>query len=241
MPAYNGERFLADSVASLTAQTFDGWELVIVDDASRDATHSMAKDLSSEDSRIRCIHLDTNGGVANARNVGMRAARGQYLAFLDSDDLWLPRKLEIQLGFMKRNNAGFCFGRYRPFDGNGYVGRSVKIPDSIEYKDLLKGNVIGCLTVMIDRNKIPSFTMPGIGHEDYATWLKVLKEGHVAYGIQEDLARYRVSPVSVSGNKKRSATWTWTILREEERLPLTAATWCFAQYSVKAAYKHLLR
>jgi teichuronic acid biosynthesis glycosyltransferase TuaG len=240
MPACNSEKLLAESVSSLAAQTFKNWELLIVDDASCDATLSIAERLSVEDPRIRCIHLDVNGGVAHARNVGMEAARGQYLAFLDSDDLWLPDKLAIQTEFMKRNDVGFTFTRYRSFNLNGYLGRALNIPDHIEYRDLLKGNVIGCLTVMIDREKIPSFKMPRIGHEDYVTWLKILKDGHVAYGIQEDLARYRVSSLSVSGNKKRSAAWTWKILREVEGLPLTTATWCFAHYSAKAVCKHIV-
>lgn len=241
MPAYNSERFLAESVGSVTAQTFENWELLIVNDASVDGTSAIAERLAGRDPRIRVIHLDENRGVANARNEGMNAAKGQYLAFLDSDDLWLPKKLETQLGFMRQKDIAFSFTSYRAFGPNGNVGGSIRIPDAVEYEDLLKGNVIGCLTVMIDRDRIAPFAMPNIGHEDYAAWLQILRAGHVAYGLQEDLARYRVSSGSVSGNKKRCAAWTWNIYRQREQMPLSKAVRCFAQYSIRGVFKHFAK
>ena len=240
MPAYNSEKLLGESVASVMAQTYREWELLIVDDASEDGTASIAERLAREDSRVRLIRLEQNGGVANARNVGMQAALGRYLAFLDSDDLWLPEKLEMQLGFMKEKEAGFSFTSYRFLAPMGTLGKPVSVPDKVGYAELLKGNAIGCLTVMIDREKIPPFAMPAIGHEDYVAWLSVLKKGHTAWGLQKDLARYRVSAKSVSGDKKRSAAWTWSIYREVEGLTFTKAAWCFAHYSMKAVRKHFI-
>jgi teichuronic acid biosynthesis glycosyltransferase TuaG len=240
MPAYNSEGVLAESVASVQAQTYRDWELVLVDDASRDATLSLAQQLAEADARIRVIALKRNSGVANARNVAMEAARGRYLAFLDSDDLWLPEKLEVQMDFMRRHNAEFSFARYRGFDAAGKLGRAEPVPDSVGYERLLRGNVIGCLTVLIDREKVAPFRMRAIGHEDYAAWLEIMSRGHMAWGIQYDLARYRKSANSVSGNKGRSAAWTWNIYREVENLPFSKAAWCFAQYSLKAAYKHFV-
>jgi teichuronic acid biosynthesis glycosyltransferase TuaG len=166
----------------------------------------------------------------------MRAARGQYLAFLDSDDLWLPSKLSAQTEFMQRHGVGFCFTRYRRLKPGGQLGAAVRIPDQLRYHDLLKGNVIGCLTVMIDRNKVPAFTMHSIGHEDYLAWLQILKNGITAWGLQEDLARYRVSAESTSGNKQRSALWTWQILRRYEGLTLHKSMICFLRYFLRAAY-----
>ena len=240
MPAYNCEELLAESIRSVIAQTYNNWELLVVDDASSDKTQSVARKLATEEQRIRVIALSENGGVANARNVAMRAARGQYLAFLDSDDLWLPGKLSAQIEFMSRHQIGFSFSRYRRLKSDGSLEGIVRIPDRVAYNDLLKGNVIGCLTVMLDRNKIPPFTMRAIGHEDYLAWLHILKGGHVAWGLQKDLARYRVSPESVSGNKQRSALWTWRIYREIENLPLTKSLWCFVNYSVRSLYRRLV-
>ena len=236
MPAYNAQEFLRDSVASVMAQTYKDWELLIVDDMSTDATLSLAQLIASGDPRVQVIHLTVNGGVSNARNIGMEAALGQYLAFLDSDDLWLPDKLAIQVAFMKRNNAGFSFTSYRRCARDGRLGGLVKVPSKVSYKQLLRGNVIGCLTVMIDRRIISPFTMPKVGHEDYATWLRILKMGNLALGIQEDLARYRLSYTSVSRDKRRSSLWTWNIYRLEQKLSIIKSFWYFIHQSIRAVY-----
>jgi len=236
MPAFNAEEFLSDSVASVMAQTYKNWELLIVDDMSTDATLSHAQLMARGDERIRVIHLAVNGGVSNARNVGIEAALGQYLAFLDSDDLWLPKKLAIQVEFMKCHNASFSFTSYRRIAKDGRLGGLVKVPNKVSYRQLLRGNVIGCLTVLIDRQIISSFTMPKVGHEDYATWLQILKMGNIAWGIQEDLARYRISWTSVSRDKKRSSLWTWNIYRHEQKLSIIKSFWYFIHQSIRAAY-----
>jgi glycosyltransferase involved in cell wall biosynthesis len=241
MPAYNAEKFLSDSVASVMAQTFKDWELLIVDDMSTDATLSLAQLMERRDARVRLIHLAVNGGVSNARNVGIEAALGQYLAFLDSDDLWLPEKLAIQLQFMKRHNAGFSFTSYRRLAKDGRLGGLVKVPNKVSYRQLLRGNVIGCLTVMIDRQMISPFSMPNVGHEDYATWLQILKMGNTAWGIQEDLARYRVSWTSVSRDKMHSSLWTWNIYRHEQKLSITKSLWYFIRQSIRAAYNSIAK
>ncbi len=227
MPAYNCEATLPDSIASVISQTLAKWELIIVDDASSDATFRKAQELSRNESRIRVLRLPQNSGVAHARNAGMREARGQFLAFLDSDDLWVPHKLERQVAIMRENNLGFTFGEYRRLLPDGHLGPIIPVPKQIDYQTLLKGNVIGCLTVMIDRTKIPPFSMMDVGHEDFVAWLQILKGGFTARGIQEDLARYRVSTTSISGKKWRSAIWTWRIYRRIERLSLLKSIWCF--------------
>jgi glycosyltransferase involved in cell wall biosynthesis len=239
MPAYNKQETLAESAESVIKQTFARWELLIIDDASRDETLEIAQRLAPQDSRIRVIHLSQNRGVANARNAGLAAALGQYVAFLDSDDLWEPEKLQIQVQFMRDRDIGFSFTQYRRFGPNGFRGGSRRVPRFVEYDDLLKGNLIGCLTVMIDRAKIPDISMPEIGHEDYATWLKILRDGHTAWGIQRDLAKYRISSASVSSHKGRSAVWTWRIYREMEKLSLLRSVWCFALYSARAFFTRL--
>src|SRR5208283_849545 len=220
MPAYNKQDTIEESVESVISQSFCNWELLNVDDASNDQTLAVAQRLALQDPRIQVIALCENRGIANARNVAIRAARGQYLAFLDSDDLWEPEKLQIQVEFMRRHRIGFSFTQYQRFGPNGFLSRIHRIPRSLTYRQLLKGNVIGCLTVMIDTSRIQDFLMPAIGHEDYAAWLTVLKCGHVAWGIQKCLARYRVSAASVSGHKGKSAALTWRIYRQVAKLSL---------------------
>ena len=236
MPAHNSEGSLADSVQSVVAQVYRDWELIIVDDASRDGTLPLANQLASIEPRIRVVPLEQNVGVAEARNRGINSARGQYLAFLDSDDLWLPNKLETQIGFMGSTGAGFSFAQYRRIGRDGSLSNPVKVPRSVSYEGLLRGNSIGCLTVAIDRYQIPEVSMPKIKHEDYVTWLKILKRGHVAYGISQDLARYRVTSSSVSSDKRRSASWTWNIYRRVEGLSLVKSAWCFLHYTARAIY-----
>lgn len=234
MPAYNAAASLAESVHSVLQQTYQQWELIVVDDGSADASVAIARRLAAQDERIRVIVQGENRGIAEARNTGIDAACGQYLSFLDSDDLWLPHKLSVQVEFLQARHAGFCFASYCRWDGTQTVGAPVPVPRSVRYSHLLCGNAIACLTVLIDRERVPSFRMPRIPHEDYAAWLAILRGGVVAYGIPIDVARYRLSPKSVSANKFRSALWTWRILRTQERLPLARAGWCFLRYAVRA-------
>jgi len=236
MPAHNSQGSLGESVQSVLFQSYSDWELLLVDDASTDGTLALAQRLASEDSRVRVLALEQNVGVAEARNRGISAARGQYLTFLDSDDLWLPDKLQIQIDFMRSTGAGFSFAQYRRIGRDGSLSNPVKVPLSVSYEGLLRGNSIGCLTVAIDRYQIPEVLMPHIKHEDYVTWLKVLKRGHIAYGIPQDLARYRVTSSSVSSDKRRSASWTWNIYRRVEGLSLIKSAWCFLHYTARAIY-----
>lgn len=236
MPAHNSQSSLTESVQSVQAQTYANWELIIVDDASRDDTLALANQFASADPRISVLPLEQNVGVAEARNRGISAARGQYLAFLDSDDLWLPGKLQTQIGFMRSSGAGFSFAQYRRIGLDGSLTNPLRVPRTLDYEGLLRGNSIGCLTVAIDRYQIPEISMPKIKHEDYVTWLKILKRGHIAYGIPQDVARYRVASSSVSSNKRRSAGWTWNIYRRVEGLSVIKSAWCFLHYTARAIY-----
>jgi teichuronic acid biosynthesis glycosyltransferase TuaG len=243
MPAYNSEKWLAEAIESVLAQVFRAWELLIVADTSRDRTLEVARRRADDDPRIRVIHVQKHGGRANARNVGMDAARGRYLAFLDSDDRWLPDKREEQTEFMNRKDIGFSFTGYRHFRADGYLGPVVRVPEKIGYEALLKGNVIGNLTVMIDRQKIkiPPFWERITEHEDFRAWLDILRRGDIAYGLQRDLARYRVSLEQSSANKGHQAACVWKLYREVEQLPLPKAAWCFAHYSYRGISKHYFR
>lgn len=240
MPAHNSQAVLGESVQSVLAQTYSDWELLIVDDASTDDTLESARAYARSDPRIRIVPLARNVGVAAARNRGIEAAQGQYIAFLDSDDLWLADKLKIQIGFMKTLDAAFSFAEYRRFNAAGKLSRPVRVPTRVGYEQLLRGNVIGCLTVAIDRYKIPEISMPSVKHEDYVTWLGILKHDNVAWGIHEDLARYRLTSTSVSADKKRAAGWTWNIYRRIENLSFIKSVWCFVNYFLRAIYLRCL-
>lgn len=234
MPAYNAEKYIKEAIQSVIGQTYEKWELIIVDDASTDGTVAIVQECAAKDNRINLICISKNGGVANARNVAIKIAKGRFLAFLDSDDLWLPEKLERQLEFMREKNYAFSFHGYRHFSEKGVCNKQVIIPDVLCYDDALCGNYIGCLTVCLDRTKLKPFTMPKARHEDYITWLNILKDnGICAYGLQEDLARYRIgNGGTVSGNKVKSAWWTWLVIRGQG-IGFWKACWCMVGYVKK--------
>lgn len=238
MPAYNSSRFIASSIDSVLAQTYENWELLIVDDLSTDSTREIARAYSSQDCRIRLIELRVNGGPARARNAAISAAKGRYLAFLDSDDLWLREKLALQIEFMRRGRFPFTFTSYSRISESGQVlGSYIPIKSEYAYADLLKDTGIACLTVILDRTQCDPIVMPETRHEDYALWLALLKRGLLAHGLQVDLARYRVVNNSLSNRKTRSATWVWQIYRRQEELPLLQAFWCFINYAVRGQLK----
>ena len=231
MPAYNAEKYIEEAIQSVLKQTYTNWELIIVNDCSNDKTEQIIKKYREQDERIKVHSLSENHGVANARNIALQNAVGRYIAFLDSDDIWLHEKLEKQIDFMKVNNYVFTYHQYRHFASSDKVGEIVKIPSQLDYKDALKGNSIGCLTVCLDKSKIKPFIMPAQRHEDYIAWLNILKENEIAaYGLQRDLGRYRVdSKDSVSTNKLKSAVWTWKVYRASQLLSVLKSVYymCF--------------
>jgi teichuronic acid biosynthesis glycosyltransferase TuaG len=239
--AYNAERFIADTIASVQAQSFRDWEMLVADDASGDRTPAIVDAVAAEDARVRLIRLDRNGGVARARNAALAAARGRFIAFLDSDDLWLPRKLERQIAFMSEHDAAVSYTAFRRINQDGSrLGRLVKVPPRLTYRQLLKNTAIATLTGMVDTAKTGPVRMTPAGHEDYILWLSILKRGFTAHGLQEDLARYRVVGGSLSSRPQRSAAWTWSIYRDIEKLGLLRAAWCMAHYGARAVLKRLV-
>jgi teichuronic acid biosynthesis glycosyltransferase TuaG len=238
MPAYNAASTIGDSIGSVLSQTHSIWELLIVDDGSTDATFALARSYAERDARVRVLRTDANSGVAHARNLALQHAKHAYVAFLDSDDLWVPEKLSKQLSFMVRNSARFCFTYYHRIDSSGRpVGDVVKGPQSLSYRQLLRNSAIPCLTVMIDRRHYPELCFPGIRHEDYALWLSLLRGGERAVCLPEDLACYRVSSSSLSANKLRSVGWVWRVYRDSEGLGVLGAAACLAGYALNAVLR----
>ena len=237
MPAYNSSAYIEDSIDSVLAQTYPDWELIIVDDASTDNTQQLVT--AYQDERIRYYRNDTNRGVAISRNRGIELARGRYLAFLDSDDLWLPEKLTHQVAFMQKKRIGFSYHWYRQFTTSAkQPGLLVRTKACVDYAELLKGNDIGCLTVMVDHQQFPDILMPQQRHEDYIAWLNVLSGGGRAYSLPEDLARYRLGQGSLTSNKWKSLYWTWQVYRDAQQLPLVKSLYYMWHYISQGLRKH---
>jgi teichuronic acid biosynthesis glycosyltransferase TuaG len=237
-PSWNVERLIGETIASVQAQTFGDWELLIADDCSTDNTASVIESHSARDPRVKLIRQPRNGGPALARQAAIEQAKGRFIAFLDSDDLWLPTKLERQLAFAREHRAALSFTAFRRINEDAsVVGRLITVPASLTYDQLLKNTAIATLTAMVDREIAGAIAMKNEGYDDFCLWLDVLRPGHVAWGLNEDLARYRVRGVSVSSRPMRSAGWVWNIYRHIERLSPVKSAWCFAHWGARAWLK----
>lgn len=179
-----------------------------------------------------------SGSPAFPRNLGINEAKGRYIAFLDSDDIWLPNKLEDQLKVLVQPEIAIVFSNYEKigWDSKRY-GRKIIAPSIVDYLLLLKGNCIGCLTAMYDTVKVGKVFFKNMGHEDYIMWLSILKKGYQARNTDTVAALYRVGGHSISSNKLKTMLWQWSILRNEEQLPIYKATYYFIYYMVKALKK----
>ncbi|MCR5098237.1 MAG: glycosyltransferase [Lachnospiraceae bacterium] len=241
-PVYNSASTLRETVESVMAQYYTHWELLLIDDCSADDSRDVMESLSASDSRIHCLYNEKNSGVALTRNHGIREATGRYIAFLDSDDTWDVDKLSRQLEFMEKVDSPFTYTSIRIMDEDGNpTGKERHVPDMVDYRTLLMGDPMPCLTIVIDTERIPreKIYMPNVHHEDYAAFLNCLRDGAVARGLDEVLASYRVSRRSVSGNKLRTATWQWRILRDQEGLSLPMAFYYLCTYAFLAIKKRL--
>ena len=218
-PVHNAEAFIAGCIGSVLSQTYENWEHILVDDCSTDKSAEIVKEYANKDNRIKLIHLEVNSGAGVARNKAIEAASGDYIAFLDSDDLWAVNKLERQLRFMQDNNYYFTFSSYDTINEDGVnISRIAKAKMRVTYKSALYKNPIGCLTVIYDVKYFGKQYMPAIRkRQDYALWLKLLKKAD-AYGINEILATYRLRNNSISSNKFGLLKYEWKIYREVEGL-----------------------
>ena len=240
-PVYNAERFIEQTIQSVLAQTYTDWELLLIDDCSTDNSGKIIQRYAEQDERIKYHRLQVNSGAAVARNTAIGLAQGEYLAFLDSDDLWISNRLERQLSYMKANNAAFVFARIRMIDRQGNILKeNVPIPSMVNYKTLLKRTVIATSTVLLDRKRTGNFAMPlRRGGQDYATWLLILRKIDFAYGLDECLVEYRVSDNSLSSKKKSSVRQVYEIQTQDEHIGKIHAiinTCCFCLYAFKKHY-----
>lgn len=237
-PLFNGSAFLERTIQSVLSQTYINWELIIVDDCSQDDSLTIAESYGKQDIRIKVIQLERNSGAAVARNTAIEAAQGRYIAFLDSDDLWKPEKLEKQIGFMLRNDVAFSYTAYEKINESGDVFGFMGVPEKVSYKQLLKTCVIGCLTAIYDTKVLGKIYMPTTTkREDYATWLNVLKKVGYAYGLTLPLAQYRVYANQTSGKKASMAKENWRLYRDLENLNIFQASYYFSNYAVRGVLR----
>ena len=242
MPAWNAEKYIGASIESVQAQSYTNWELIIVDDCSTDGTRELVRSYRDKDSRIRLICRKKNGGPSRAWNSAFSYMRGQYVAFLDSDDLWIPEKLQVQLQFMKEKECGFSFGSYDWIDGdNNPLGKVIQVPAVQSYKDMLKNTVIGTLTVILDRAIVPVEKIPGDAKlNDSALWLSIARKGYLAYGYNSILGHYRVLSNSYSRNKTSSAKNLWDLYKDELEIPFLPRCWYFGWYAFNSVVRYYI-
>lgn len=241
MPVYNTEKFLDIAIKSVLSQTYQRWELWVIDDCSTDNSISKIKSYVEKDIRIHYLRTHCSSGSPTLpRNIGIQKAQGHYIAFLDSDDVWLPNKLEEQLKLFDSPETAIVYSDYEKIAETGErKHRVIKAPSMVTYNKLLLGNVIGCLTAIYDINKVGKMYFSEYSHEDYIMWLSILKRGYVAKSTNTVTALYRVRGQSVSSNKLKAMSWQWNIYVNVEKLGYIKAIYYFVSYAYRAFLKML--
>nr|WP_216665618.1 glycosyltransferase family 2 protein [Pseudoruegeria sp. HB172150] len=234
-PVYNALSTLERTVDSVRAQDFGDWELILSDDGSTDGSDDLAQRLACKDPRIRFLPHACNTGAAQARNRALGVARGQFVAFLDADDEWLPHKLRRQIQFMRETGAAFTYSGYLRVRGSRR--REVRVPPSVDYAGLLGGNVIGCLTAVYDTAQLGRVEMPDLRlRQDYALWLKLLRQVDCARAVPEPLALHHLRTGSLSSARWAALRATWTLYRQVEGLPRHRAATCLTRHLTRRLF-----
>ena len=240
-PCYNSESYISQAIDSVLNQTYQDWEMLICDDCSTDRSREIILEYAARDERIKFFSTHKSSGSPVApRNLAIQEATGRFIAFLDSDDIWLPTKLENQIPLFDSDEVAVVFSDYEKVAADGMRGRRViKAPSRIDYKELLKGNCIGNLTGVYDTLKTGKIYNKQIHHEDYVLWLQRLRRGYMAINTNTVEALYRVGQKSVSSDKKQAALWTWNILRNEEKLSMNKTIYYYMCYMLRSIKKIL--
>lgn len=220
IPVYNKEDYIKDCVESILRQSYRDVEIILVDDCSTDNSPNIISELISENDNIIYYRQPKNQGAAVARNIAISLASGRYVAFLDADDLWLPNKLEMQLNFMKENNAAFSCTALECINKYGITQGSIRhVKKIITYRLILTNTMIATSTVIVDREIVGDFRMPlRRGGQDYATWLSLMKDNVPCWGLDKILTQYRVLDNSLSSNKFKSIRQVWEIQTHDENI-----------------------
>lgn len=242
-PVYNCEKYIKDTIEVVKSQTYENWELLLVDDCSTDNSKEIIERYLIDDKRIKYFKLDKNSGAAAARNYALDKATGRFIAYLDADDLWKKEKLEKQVEFMQKNNYAFSCTSYEKIDEDGNSkGKIVIMPKKIDYNFYLKNTIIQTVGVMVDVDITGKevLVMPNIRRrQDAATWCQILKANYDCYGMEDALAYYRVVSNSLSSNKLKAVKGTWFLYRKIEKLSFIKACYCFIGYAWNACKKRI--
>ncbi len=239
-PSFNSEKYIAQTIQSVQNQTYTNWELIIIDDASVDDTTTIVKKIAAIDLRITLIVLEQNSGASKARNQGIKNAKGNYLTFLDADDIWFPNFIENSINTIKKTKIPFVFSSYkRSNEELKFVYSDFIVPQKVTYTDILKTNSISCLTAFIDVKKLGIKYMPNIlKRQDMGLWLSYLKEIPYAYGIQEPQAIYRIRKNSLSRNKSALIKYQWQFYREVEKLSVFHSAYYMLHWMYRGFMKY---
>ena len=245
IPVYNAAPYILSSLDSVLGQTYKDWECILVDDRSTDDSREIIQAYIEEhpDVRIRLEVMPENSGASAARNRGLELAQGRYIAFLDADDLWYPKKLAKSLDFMDKQGAGFVFTAYAFADENAKPnGKIVRVPDTLHYREALSRTIIFTSTVLVDTKKIDRslLRMPHVPSEDTATWWNILRQGHVAYGLDQPLTIYRRPQKSLSSDKKTAVKRIWNLYRNVEHLGRATSALCFVRWAFRATVRRFV-
>lgn len=240
VPVYNAARVLDETISSVKDQSYKDTELILVDDGSCDESRQVIEKHLCD--RIKLLDNRFGKGAAGARNTGIDAATGRYIAFIDADDKWMRDKLSRQIAFMNEKDAAFSFTGYEFADEkcNG-LGRIVRVPEKLTYKEALKNTTIFTSTVIFDTQKIKKsdIMMPNVKSEDTATWWKVLKKKGCAYGLDENLTLYRRMGRSLSSNKIEALRRIWNLYRKVEHLSIIQSLYCFFFWAIRAVARRV--
>jgi len=242
-PAFNSEKFISETIKSVQNQTYENWEMIIVDDCSSDKTTEIVELASSVDKRIKLFKLEKNSGAGIARNTALGKASGKYIAFLDADDLWKPRKLEKQINFLMSNQLHFTFSFYECMDEEGnMLDRVVEAPKELTYHQLFYCNYVGNLTGIYDVDYFGKIQISSTRkRQDWMMWLTVLKKIRTAYPVTESLAIYRIRDNSISASKLNLLQHNFKVYRSYHKHNFAVATlhmigFLFTQFIIKPNY-----
>lgn len=242
-PVYDSEKYIAQAIESVLNQTYENWELLLVDDCSPDQSAKIVAEFLKKDNRIKYFKLSQNSGAAIARNTALENAKGRYIAYLDADDVWLPNKLERQISFMEQYNAVFSCCDYEKIEADGTsLHKLVHMPKTITYEQLLRNTIIQTVGVIIDTAFVDRslLVMPNVRRgQDSATWLQILRSDVKFMGQNEVLAQYRRAPNSLSSNKLNAMKRTWHIYRGVEKLSIFKSLLCLIGWAYHASLKRI--
>ncbi|MDQ7918274.1 glycosyltransferase family 2 protein [Mesonia sp. MT50] len=241
-PVHNSEKFISETIKSIQDQTYANWELFLIDDGSTDNSVAIIEKIQAKDARIHLIKNEENSGPAITRNKGIEAAKGDFITFLDADDIWFPKFLETSINTCLENNYEFVFSSYKRYDEELQpLISDFIVPEKVNYLQLLKACPIPCLTAFIDIRSIGKFYMPIMNkRQDWGLWLSILKEVDYAYGIQKPLAIYRMRKDSVSRSKRKLIPYVWKIYRDVEGFGVVKSSYYFFHWAFNGFKKYYI-